>query len=94
MTDIISIIGNARIEKVEKRSGEITAWNRRIGFVGFEGYLVIKVTPDGKTYACIDDNRRCITTSCGTLDLSAETAVFTTQNSIYTFTLCRQAQAC
>ena len=94
MTDIIKIIGTARIEKVEKHGSEVAGWGRRMGFVGFEGYLVIKLASDGRTYACIDNNRRCITTSCGTLSLDEGTAVFTTANSVYTFSLYRQAQAC
>lgn len=87
MTDIVSIIGNARIEKVEQRKRETADLGRRISFVGFEGYLVIKLAPDGRTYACIDNNRRCITTSCGTLELGERSAVFTSANSIYTFSI-------
>lgn len=87
MTDIVSIIGNARIEKIEQRRNAEAGLGRRISFVGFEGYLVIKLTSDGRTYACIDNNRRCITTSCGTLELSEKNAVFTSANSVYTFSL-------
>lgn len=87
MTDIVNIIGNARIEKVEQRSLGSGELGRRISFVGFEGYLVIKLAPDGRTYACIDNNRRRITTSCGTLELGERRAIFTSANSVYTFSI-------
>ncbi len=87
MEKIIKIIGNAQIIKVERRSEVLTGWERRNSYLGFGGYLVIKLTEDGRYYACIDNGRRCITTSCGDLTLTPGGAVFETANSVYTFRL-------
>ena len=93
MDRIIKIIGNAVIEKVERACEPSESWYRRSGFVGFEGYLVIKMTDDGRMYAVIDNNQRCISTSCGELTLGTDSAVFSTRNSTYTFRLVREAIA-
>ena len=85
MDRIVKIIGNAQILRIEKKTADLSGWERRSGFLGFEGYLVIKDPGDGRFYACIDNGYRCITTSCGELTFSNGNAVFTTANSIYTF---------
>ncbi|MBR1393073.1 MAG: hypothetical protein IJ561_04485 [Ruminococcus sp.] len=93
MDRVIKIIGNAVIERVERACEDSESWGRRACFVGFEGYLVIKMTDDGRMYAVIDNNQRCISTSCGELTLTADCAVFSTKNSTYTFRLVREAKA-
>ncbi len=93
METIIKIIGGAQIVKVERRDKGIIGWERRTGYLGFEGYLVIKLGENGRSFACIDNGRRCISTSYGELSLSGSTAVFKTANSIYTFRLTASEQA-
>lgn len=87
MSRIIKIIGNARITKVQRKRDELINWSRRNGYLGFEGYLVIKLDEEGKLYACIDNERRAIETSSGELQLAEGKAVFSTKNSVYTFEL-------
>ena len=89
MDRIYKIIGDAQILKIERRTKEdgreLLGWERRTGYLGFGGYLVIMLTDEGGFYACIDDGRRCIHTSLGELTLTGGEAVFRTANSIYTF---------
>ena len=93
MDRIIKIIGNAVIERVECTGVDAAGWERRSRFLGFAGYLVIKMTDDGRTYAFIDNNVRCISTSCGELTLGEDSAVFRTANSVYTFRVIEDAKA-
>ena len=85
MSRIIKIIGNARITKVERKGEELVNWSRRNGYLGFEGYLVIKLDEKGRLHACIDNSCRAIETSSGELTLLGDKAIFSTLNSIYTF---------
>ena len=87
MDRIISNMGDAVILRAERRAKDIEGWERRSGFIGFEGNLVIKVSEDGCTYASIDDGRRCIRTSPGRLSFRGSDIVFETENSVYTFRL-------
>ncbi|MBR6101856.1 MAG: hypothetical protein IKP95_05475 [Ruminococcus sp.] len=93
MDRIIKIIGNAVIDKVECASGEALGWERRFRFLGFTGYLVIRMTEDGRCYAVIDNGLRCISTSCGELTFRGGNAVFSTANSVYTFRMMSGAKA-
>lgn len=93
MDRIIKIIGSVIIDGVEPVNRDTAGWDRRSGFRGFEGWLVIRLTDDGTTYAVIDNGRRCISTSRGELTLTADCAVFTTANSIYTFRIVHEAKA-
>ena len=87
MDRIISNMGDAVILRAERKAQDIEGWERRTGFIGFEGNLVIRASEEGCIYASIDDGRRCISTSPGRLTFRGADAVFETENSIYTFRL-------
>lgn len=87
MDKMIKEVGQAQILKIERRAEGMIGWERRTGFLGFEGDLVIREAEDGRSYACIENGRRCITTSCGELTLGDDEAIFETANSVYTFRL-------
>ena len=91
MDRIYKVMGDAQILRIERRAKEnkeeLIGWERRTGYLGFGGYLVIMLTDEGGLYAGIDNGRRCIHTSLGELTVEDGRAVFRTANSIYTFRL-------
>ena len=84
MDRIVSNMGDAVILKVERKDQKTEGWERRRNYLGFEGNLVIRTAEDGSTYATIEDGSRCIRTSPGRLTFRGGSAVFETENSIYT----------
>ncbi|MBR6872703.1 MAG: hypothetical protein IKN17_04240 [Ruminococcus sp.] len=93
MDRIFRTLGLAQILGITRRGEGVIGWERRTDYLGFEGQLVIRLTDDGRYYACIENGRRCISTSCGELTLTDEGAVFETRNSTYKFRLVRQSQS-
>ena len=87
MEKIVSTMGEAVIEKVERKAEGMNGWERRNVYLGFEGNLVIKADDEGLTRASIENGSRCILTSPGKVTLRGCEAVFETENSIYTFRL-------
>ncbi|MBQ7187519.1 MAG: hypothetical protein IJR91_07795 [Ruminococcus sp.] len=87
MDRIISTMGEAVIMKVERRADGLNGWERRNGFIGFEGNLNITASEDGLVRASIDNGKRCIRTSPGRFSFRGSEVTFETENSIYTFRL-------
>ena len=85
MDKIINNIGLVNILKIERRAEGMIGWERRNGFLGFEGELVIRQAEDGRTYACIENGRKGLTTSFGELTVKGDEVIFETANSVYTF---------